>query len=127
MAVRVFKFRGKTLEELQQMDTKELMPLLGTSARRKFKRGLTEEEKKFMKALEGDKRKFKTHCRTIVILPNMVGKTISIHNGKEYRDVIITAEMIGHRLGEYSLTRNRVSHNAPGIGATRSSAAMSVK
>jgi small subunit ribosomal protein S19 len=57
----------------------------------------------------------------------MVGKTIKVYSGKEFLPVVIIDEMIGHYLGEFVLTRNRVEHSAPGIGATRSSAALSVK
>ncbi len=127
MAVRTFKYRGKTLEELQKMDLKELALLLTTSSRRKIRRGFTDAEKKFLKSIETSKKKVKTHCRDMIVLPNMVGKIISIHSGKEFKDLMIIPEMIGHRLGEFALTRSRVSHNAPGIGATRSSAALSVK
>jgi small subunit ribosomal protein S19 len=69
----------------------------------------------------------KTHCRNAVILPEMVGLTIGIHNGKSFVNVTIQEEMIGHYLGEFMLTRKGVKHSAPGIGATRSSAALSVK
>ena len=57
----------------------------------------------------------------------MVGLTIYVHNGKEFSEVKLTAEMIGHRLGEFAATRRQVKHGAPGVGATRSSAALSVK
>ena len=127
MAVREFKLRGKTLDELGRLGMKELMPLLNASGRRKMKRGFTEAEKIFLKKVEKSKKKVKTHCRDMLVLPLMVGKIISIHSGKEFKDVQILPEMIGHRLGEFMMTRNRVTHNAPGIGATRSSAAMSVK
>ena len=57
----------------------------------------------------------------------MVGKTIKVYNGKEFVPVNIVEEMLGHVLGEFSLTRKRVGHNAPGVGATRSSSAVSVR
>jgi small subunit ribosomal protein S19 len=57
----------------------------------------------------------------------MVGKTINVYSGKIFMPVRIEKEMLGHRLGEFVLTRNRVAHSAPGIGATRSSAALSVR
>ena len=64
----------------------------------------------------------KTHARDVVITPNMVGKTIKIHNGKEFTMVEIQPEMIGHFLGEFAQSRKRVGHSSPGVGATRSSA-----
>ena len=63
----------------------------------------------------------------MIILPVMVGKKIKVYNGRQFMEVTIIEEMIGHYLGEFALTRSRVQHSAPGIGATRSSAALSVK
>ena len=57
----------------------------------------------------------------------MVGTTIRVYNGKEFVQVMIEDEMVGHYLGEFALTRKRIQHSAPGIGATRSSASLSVK
>ena len=53
----------------------------------------------------------------------MVGITIGIHNGKNFQDVTLTHEMIGHRLGEFAITRSKVTHSSAGIGATKSSRA----
>lgn len=126
MAKKQFLYRGKTLEELKAMSLKEFALLLKSRERRKLNRGLTIEEKKLLKKLEKSDD-VKTHCREMIILPSMVDKTIRVHNGKEFIPVKITPEMIGHRLGEFSLTRKRVIHHAPGIGATKSSAALSVR
>ena len=57
----------------------------------------------------------------------MVGLRIHVYNGKEFVPVQIEREMLGHRLGEFSVTRTKVKHGAAGVGATRSSAALSVK
>jgi len=57
----------------------------------------------------------------VIVLPEMVGKTIEIYNGKMFNRVEIMPEMVGHYFGEYSLTRGRVSHGSAGVGATRSS------
>lgn len=127
MALKEFKYRGKTLEELKRMSIKEFAVLIPSRERRKIKRGFSDAEKAFIEKLETKSKKIKTHCRDMTVLPTMVGRIIAVHSGKEFKDVEITAEMIGHRLGEFVLTRSRVSHNAPGIGATKSSAALSVK
>ncbi len=127
MALKEFKYRGKTLHELQKMNLKEISELFPSRSRRKIKRGFTEAEKVFIEKLQTKAKKIKTHCRDMVILPGMVGRLIAIHAGKEFRDIEITGEMIGHRLGEFAQTTNKVSHNAPGIGATKSSASLSVK
>ena len=63
----------------------------------------------------------------MIIVPEIVGKRIQIHNGKEFISIQITDEMLGHYLGEFVLTRKRVEHSAPGIGATKSSVAVSVR
>jgi len=63
----------------------------------------------------------------MIVLPEMVGMVIKIYNGKEFTPVTIIEEMIGHYFGEFALTRKKVEHSAPGIGATRSSASLSVK
>jgi len=63
----------------------------------------------------------RTHARDMVILPEMVGLTIHVHNGREFQPVEIIPEMIGRRLGQYSITNKRVVHGRAGVGATRSS------
>jgi len=128
MAKKEFTFRGKTLEELKSMSLDEFALLLKARARRKLKRGLTEAEKKLLKRIrEKPNKRIKTHCRDMVIIPEMVGLTIHVHNGKTFVPVNITPEMLGHRLGEFALTRKPVKHSAPGVGATRSSAAVSAR
>ena len=65
-------------------------------------------------------RKFiKTHCRSMIILPEMVGHKIGIHNGKEFVAVDIVEESVGHRLGEFALTRKPLKHGSAGIGASK--------
>lgn len=127
MAKKEFRYQGKTLEELQDMGLKELADLLPSRVRRKFKRGLTDQEKILLRNIRKSSKPVKTHCRTMIVLPEMVNKTIKIHNGKSFEDVMIQPEMIGHYLGEFSQTRKRVAHSAPGVGATKSSSNVSVK
>ncbi|MBI2133271.1 30S ribosomal protein S19 [Candidatus Woesearchaeota archaeon] len=127
MARKEFTFRGKTLGELQQMSQKELYELLPSRQRRSLKRGLTEEQKKVMEKIKKNKQNIKTHCRDMIILPEMINKTLRVYNGKEFIAILIMPEMLGHYLGEFVMTRKKVSHHAPGIGATRSSASLSVK
>lgn len=127
MAKKEFRYRGKTLEELQEMGIKELAALFPAAIRRKLKRGLTDQEKILLRNIKTSNNPVKTHCRTMIILPEMVNKTIKVHNGKAFEDVIVQPEMIGHYLGEFSLTRKKVAHSSPGVGATRSSSNISVK
>ncbi|MBS3159659.1 30S ribosomal protein S19 [Candidatus Woesearchaeota archaeon] len=132
MAKKEFKYRGKSKEELDSMNRTELLKFLPARARRSLKRDLTDEKKKFLLKIKAAKegifkKALKTKLRDIIILPEMLGLTINVYNGKTYIPVIISAEMIGSYLGEYAQTRTLVKHSAPGIGATKSSSAVSVK
>jgi|TARA_B100001971_G_C17971257_1_gene422514 small subunit ribosomal protein S19 len=127
MAKKEFTYRGKSLEELKKLSLNELAELLPARQRRTLKRGITEQQKILLKKMKNNENNIETHCRDAIILPEMIGKTIKVHSGKDFIPVILIGEMIGHYLGEFVLTRNRVEHSAPGIGATRSSAALSVK
>ena len=124
-----FKFRGKTIDELKQLSLKEFALLVKSRERRSILRQLAKYEdflRRIKKKLEKGKP-IKTHWRDAVIVPAFVGLTIHVHNGKSFEPVKITEEMLGHRLGEFALTRKPVKHSAPGVGATRSSAFLSVK
>ncbi len=66
--------------------------------------------KKIAKLKSGDPTVIKTWARASEISPEMVGFTFAIHNGKNFIEVIIKEEMVGHRLGEFSLTRKFVKH-----------------
>jgi small subunit ribosomal protein S19 len=128
--VREFKFKGYTPEQLQSLSIENLLPLLNSRQRRSLdkrvstymnddKRKLREKVKL---AREGKlKGQLRTHTRDMIILPDMVGLTIHVHNGKEFTQVVIKPEMIGHYLGEYAITNKRVQHGAPGVGSSRSS------
>ena len=126
MAIKDFKFRGKTMEELRSMTMDEFAKLLPARQARSVKRGFTEQQKKLLLELKKGKSP-KTHCRNMIIIPEMVDKTLKVHSGKTFEPVIITEDMLGHYLGEFVLTRKRITHSAPGVGATKSSAAVSVK
>lgn len=67
------------------------------------------------------KSELKTHVRDMIILPDMIGLNIKVHNGKEFALVNVRPEMTGHYLGEYAITNRRVQHGAPGVGSSRSS------
>lgn len=59
-----------------------------------------------------DKRPIKTWSRRSMIVPDMVGLTISIHNGRDHVPVFITENMVGHKLGEFAMTRTFRGHAA---------------
>ncbi len=59
-----------------------------------------------------DKRPIKTWSRRSVIVPDMVGLTIAVHNGRDHMPVFITENMVGHKLGEFAMTRTFRGHAA---------------
>ena len=61
------------------------------------------------------------HLKKMVIVPEMIGTIVGVHNGKVFTQVEVKPEMIGHYLGEFSITYKPVKHGRPGIGATHSS------
>lgn len=117
-------YRGKNVEDLKKLDVRESAKYLPSRSRRSVLRHFDIVEK-FVKKCEyasTHNKKIKTHLRDIVVVPKLVGFVILVYNGKTYNEVRVTHQMIGHRLGEFSMTRNKVNHGAPGIGATKSSA-----
>jgi small subunit ribosomal protein S19 len=124
-----FRFHGLPLENLQKLSMDELLPLLPSRIRRTLKRGLTKNQDKLLNdILKGDKGDIiKTHSRDMVILPSFIGRRFDVYNGNEFQRVDIQPYMVGHYLGEFSLTRKKVKHTGPGVGATRSSKFMPLK
>lgn len=66
--------------------------------------------KKLSRLPAGDKTVVKTWSRDSTIVPEMIGRTVSVHNGKIHIPVFITEEMVGHKLGEFSLTKRFTRH-----------------
>ena len=124
-----FVYRGYSLDSLMSLSMDEFINLLPSRQRRSLQRGLTPEQRilleKIRKAKEAIKQgqmlKVKTHVRDVIILPEMVGIKLFVHNGKEFVPVDIKPQMIGHYLGEFAITNKPVRHGTPGIGASRSS------
>jgi small subunit ribosomal protein S19 len=116
-----FTYRGKNIEELKAMDTREFARLLPSRARRTVLRNFQTIEKFVSRAKEKIKKnkKIKTHKRDLIIVPQMIGMEIQIHNGRSFNPVEITGEMLGHFFGEFSPTRNKVAHSKAGVGATK--------
>jgi len=59
----------------------------------------------------GNKRPIKTWSRRSMVIPDMVGLTIAVHNGKQHIPVFVTENMVGHKLGEFALTRTFRGHS----------------
>ena len=124
-----FSYRGHSLESLSNMSMDEFINLLPARQRRSLQRGLTPEQRVLLEKLRvakeskkaGKDSNLKTHVRDLIVLPEMVGAKIQVHNGKEFVAIDISPEMIGHYLGEFAITNKPVRHGTPGIGASRSS------
>jgi small subunit ribosomal protein S19 len=66
---------------------------------------------KIIKAKQSNKRQvIKTWSRASMIIPDMVGETIAVHNGKTFIPILVTENMVGHKLGEFAPTRNFRGH-----------------
>ena len=108
----------------------EFIRLLPSRQRRSLTKGLTTDQRILMELIRVQRRgkdkdkeskPIKTHCRDMVILPEMVGLNLLVHSGKEFTSIDVKPEMIGHYLGEFIITNKKVQHGTPGIGASRSS------
>ena len=124
-----FSYRGHNLNSISAMSMDEFINMLPSRQRRSLQRGLTPEQRILLEKLRAAKEaqkqgkdvSLKTHVRDLIILPEMVGAKIGVHNGKEFVAIEIKPEMIGHYLGEFAITNKPVRHGTPGIGASRSS------
>jgi small subunit ribosomal protein S19 len=117
-----FQYRGRSVDELKAMSMDEFINLLPSRMRRSLRRGLSNEQRIILERLRQDNGKpIKTHARDMVVLPEMVGKSILVHSGQEFVEVRINEKMLGHYLGEFVITNKLVRHGKPGIGASRSS------
>lgn len=130
---RVFKqfsYKGKTLEELIKMPVSEFAGLIPSSCRRHLLRGLNKYEDDLIRRVDEAQNSsdahalsvpIKTHERSMVIIPCMIGCTIAVHCGNGFFPLEIKPEMIGSRLRDYIPTRVVCTHGKPGIGATSGS------
>jgi len=126
-----FSYRGVDLDKLLDLSNEQLIDLVHARARRRFShRGLKRKHMALIKKLRKSRREappgekpeaVKTHLRNMIVVPEMIGSIVGVYNGKTFNSVEIKPEMIGHYLGEFSITYKPVKHGRPGIGATHSS------
>jgi small subunit ribosomal protein S19 len=126
---REFTFRGLSLPQLQAMSLEEFAKVASSRARRSIRRGFNTETTQFFERMRSAPagKTVRTHCRDALVLPAHVGRRVAIHNGKEFKEIEVRPEMVGHYYGEFSLTRRFEKHSGPGVGATRSSKFMPLK
>merc|ERR1712013_5635 len=105
------------------------MELFRSRQRRKFSRGVGRKTVTLLKKLRKAKRETaygekpvpcKTHLRNMVIVPEMIGSVVGVYNGKQYINVEIKPEMVGHYLAEFSITYKPIKHGRAGMGSTKS-------
>ncbi len=128
-----FTYRGFDLEQLQQMTVQEFAKVCNSRQRRSLLRGfdrhLLKKMEKAREAIKAGKKQpvVRTHLRDAIIIPQMVGLLFGIHKGSAFEVVEIQPEMLGHYIGEMALTRKKITHGKAGIGATRSSTAITAR
>lgn len=122
-----FLFRGFTMEELLAMPFEEVLGILPSRARRTYLRGLNYEQQLLFDNLKSATGTVRTHRRDLPIIPQFVGKSVAVYNGREFKEFEIKPEMIGCFIGEFVQTRKPPVHSGPGVGATRSSKFMPLK
>jgi len=119
-----FLYRGRSVDELKAMSMDDFIGLLPSRVRRSMRRGLSDEQRVLLEKIRSSPqggKPIETHTRDLVILPEMIGRTLFVYNGKEFVEVRIGEKMVGHYLGEFSISIKPVRHGRPGIGASRSS------
>jgi len=124
-----FTYRGMTLEELKKLDVREFAKYLRSRQRRTVLRQFQKIEDFVNRAKEKQKRdkRIRTHQRDLIVVPQMIGMKISVYNGNNFVPIEITGDMLGHKFGEFSLTRSKVKHSSAGVGATKGTRAKSKK
>ena len=125
-----FTYRGKTLEELKGMPLEQFAKLCNSRSRKSLKDGF--DKKFFSKVLKYDlsnvkQKAIRTHRRDIVVIPQMLGMKLAVYRGNNFEQIEVKPGMLGHYLGELVLTRKRLMHGKAGIGATKSSTAITTR
>jgi len=122
-------FRGKTLEELKKLDVREFAKYLTSKQKRFVLRQFQEIDEFVNRARKkiANNKQIKTHKRTIVVVPELVGMRIQIYNGRGFTPIDLKWDMMGHKFGEFAPTRARIKHGKSGVGATKGSKSKSKK
>lgn len=125
---RTFLYKGVDLKDLLDMSTEDFTALCSARVRRKFSRGLNAKPMGLIKKLRAARAAaqpnekpaiVKTHLRNMVIVPEMIGLVIGVYNGKVFTTVDVRPEMVGHYLGEFSITYTPVRHGRAGNASSK--------
>ncbi|MCK4553227.1 ribosomal protein S19 family protein [Candidatus Pacearchaeota archaeon] len=116
-----FTFKGKTVDELKTLNVREFAKFLNSRQRRTVLRNFQEIEDFINRSKEklARNKAVRTHQRSLVVVPEMIGWKIFIYNGNKFIPVEVIGEMLGHFFGEFAPTRGRVKHSKVGVGATK--------
>jgi small subunit ribosomal protein S15e len=122
-----FSYRGVDLKDLLDLPLEDFNNMVHARARRKFKRGMDRKPMGLIRKLRKAKAEagenerpaiVKTHLRDMIVVPEMIGSVIGVYNGKTFNQVEVRPDMVGHYLGEFSITYRPVNHKRPGQGNT---------
>jgi small subunit ribosomal protein S19 len=118
-----FTFKGKTVDELKTLEVREFANYVKSRKKRTILRQFSEIEKFITLAKKkiSKNKKIRVHNRDLIVVPEMVGMKVQIYNGKEFVPIDIVGEMLGHKFGEFALTRARIQHGKAGVGSTKGS------
>ena len=123
-------FRGHELDNLLEMNNDQIVDLMNSRQKRRFRHGIQGKYERLIKKLRkakaaqvpGEKPKgVKTHLRNCIIVPEMCNSIVDVYGGKYWNPVEVKADMVGHYLAEFSMTYKPIRHGKVGVGATRSS------
>merc|ERR1712130_4996 len=125
---KTFSFKGVDLAQLLELQTDEFTKFCGARVRRRFSRGLGSKPMGLIAKLRAAKLAapenekpavVKTHLRNMIVVPEMIGSLVGVYNGKVFNTVEIKPEMVGHYLGEFSITYTPVRHGRAGNASSR--------
>lgn len=111
-----------------ELPTEDFAKIAHARVRRRFQRGLNAKPHGLIKKLRAAKANVqpnekpaavKTHLRNMVVVPEMIGSVVAVYNGKVFNPVEIRPEMVGHYLGEFSITYTPVRHGRAGAASNR--------
>eukprot|EP00811_Abedinium_folium_P010930 NODE_20112_length_812_cov_8.046715.p2 GENE.NODE_20112_length_812_cov_8.046715~~NODE_20112_length_812_cov_8.046715.p2 ORF type:complete len:143 (+),score=40.03 NODE_20112_length_812_cov_8.046715:102-530(+) len=123
--LKTFTYKGVELPQLLDMNIEQVMELFRARIRRKFARGLKRNYHTLLRKLRKSKKAcpygekpvpVKTHMRNQMIIPEMIGSVVGVYNGKQYINVEVKPEMLGHYMAEFSITYKPIRHGRGGGG-----------
>eukprot|EP00827_Trimyema_finlayi_P002586 TRINITY_DN230_c0_g1_i10.p1 TRINITY_DN230_c0_g1~~TRINITY_DN230_c0_g1_i10.p1 ORF type:complete len:172 (-),score=80.46 TRINITY_DN230_c0_g1_i10:179-694(-) len=125
---RKYTFRGLDIDALTALTNEQFVEKLRARQRRRFSRGLKHKYTRLLMKIRKAKKNLqpgekpapvKTHLRNAIIMPEMIGSVIAIHNGREFSPIEIKFDMMGKYLGEFAISYKPTAHGRPGVGSSK--------